>query len=378
MSADVVVIGGGPAGLGAAIALAGRGVSVLVCERAREPGNKPCGEGLLPSAVRELGRLGVPPAQLARVGRPLLGVRYLSGAGRCAESHFAEGPGLGLDRRVLHHLLSELAARTPGVKQQRGDARLSLNPQGACRVVLGDRTLAPRLVIGADGLMSGTRKRAGLRATRPLPHRYGVRQHFRVRPWTDHVEVFWGSQAEAYVTPVGDHEVNVAFLWQSRDEVAVPGGARLLPHLLARFPALNRRVRDAPALGEARACGPLRVRVPQPARDGLLLLGDAAGYVDAVTGEGVGLAIAKARLLAHHLGPELSRRAGPICLSQLRPYLRAAQLLERSHVRLTRSLLMLRQAPHLLEAVIATLQRHPRLFRYLLTVNQGSGLELDG
>ena len=74
------------------------------------------------------------------------------------------------------------------------------------------RLLTPRLVIGADGLTSRVRKAACLQVRRPSPFRYGVRQHFKVQPWTDQVEVYWSPGGEAYVTPTGDDELNVAFL----------------------------------------------------------------------------------------------------------------------------------------------------------------------
>ncbi|HYP99003.1 MAG TPA: NAD(P)/FAD-dependent oxidoreductase [Polyangiaceae bacterium] len=370
MSFDVVVIGGGPAGLATAVALARVGSSVLVCERAAVPGLKPCGEGLLPRALQELGSLGLSHSQLLSEGKLLHGVRYVSASGMRASAPFREGPGLGLRRTALARLLRDLAERTPGVSVHHGDAHLRLEASGVCRVLFDGQLFTPRLVIGADGLTSRTRKAARLQTRRPSPLRYGVRQHFKVEPWTDQVEVHWSPHGEAYVTPTGDNELNVAFLWQGA-ETHRGGGSGLVAHLLRGFPELAHRLGKATAADAACARGPLHVQVPTPARDGLLLVGDAAGYVDAITGEGVGLAISKASTMASLLRPALARTGPQVTLVELGRCLSAARKADRRHVALTRLLLWLRSSPWAMERLIAALADDTRLFSYFLSANQG-------
>ena len=365
-----MVIGGGPAGLSSAVALARAGSSVLVCESSAEPGLKPCGEGLLPRAYQELCSLGLSASELLTEGKLLQGVRYISAAGVRASARFREGPGLGLGRIALERLLRGLAERTPGVSVRHGEAHVQLETSGACRVRFDGRLLTPRLVIGADGLASPARRAARLQTRRPSPFRYGVRQHFQAQPWTDHVEVYWGPSGEAYVTPTGDDEVNVAFLWQGGANKP-PGGARLVAHLLRGFPELAHRLGHAQASDDARARGPLHVQVPTPARDGLLLVGDAAGYVDAITGEGVGLAISKASTMASLLRPALEHAGRQVSLAELGPFLSAARKVDRSHVQLTRLLLWLRSSPWVMERLMAALADDTELFRHFLSANQG-------
>jgi flavin-dependent dehydrogenase len=112
------------------------------------------------------------------------------------------------------------------------------------------------------------------------PVRYGLRQHFAVRPWSEDVEVYWAKRGEAYVTPVADDLVGVALLGER-------GGT--FSDRLAEFPALVGRIGEGPSVGATLGAGPLRRRAVHPSRGRVLLVGDAAGYVDALTGEGLAI-----------------------------------------------------------------------------------------
>ncbi|MFJ9637596.1 NAD(P)/FAD-dependent oxidoreductase [Streptomyces sp. NPDC101178] len=269
---DILIAGGGPAGLAAAIRAAGEGLEAVVVEPRSAPVDKACGEGIMPGGLTALHGLGVRPA-----GHPLRGIRYTDGR-HSAEAEFRGAYGLGVRRTALHAALHE-RAEALGVRIVAGKVRQVR--QDADTVTAAG--LTARWLIAADGLHSPVRRALGLDHPVPGPGRYGLRRHYRTAPWTDLVEVHWSPYGEAYVTPVGEHLVGVAVL--SRDR-------RPYDEHLAAFPALAARL--GPHATAVRGAGPLRQRASGPRAGRVLLVGDAAGYTDALTGEGIALAVATA------------------------------------------------------------------------------------
>ncbi len=280
---DLLVVGGGPAGLATALNGARAGLEVVVVERRAGLIDKACGEGLMPHTLRHLARLGVHPH-----GRPFRGVRYRDGD-RHVDAPFRRGAGRGVRRTVLHGALLDAAA-SAGVRIFHDDVREI--SQDATSVRAGN--WRARYLAAADGLHSPIRRSLGLERPATGPRRWGIRRHVQVAPWSDYVEVHWAPGAEAYVTPVADDCVGVALLKSSR------GG---FDSHLDEFPALRARIKDLPREPD-RAAGPLRQRVSSRSAGRVLLVGDAAGYLDALTGEGLGLAFAAAELLVKSIVAE--------------------------------------------------------------------------
>lgn len=328
---DILVAGGGPAGLAVALGAARAGLDVAVVERRAGVMDKACGEGLMPSALRALRGLGVDPP-----GHPITGITYRQG-GVCAAAAFSRGVGRGVRRTVLHGALREAAA-SAGVLFERG--AVTGVQQCDDHVRAGGRTA--RYLVVADGLHSPLRAELGLARPDPRPPRWGLRRHFRLAPWTDTVEVSWALGSEAYVTPVADDTVGVAVLTGTR------GG---FDAQLARFAELSARLAGCEPVSKVRGAGPLRQRCAARAAGRVLLVGDAAGYVDALTGEGLALAFAAAAELV-------------ACVVDGRPeaYERAWRRVSRRSRWITEGLLWARTHDATSGRVVPLAARAPRLF----------------
>ena len=243
---------------------------MIVAEPRDTPVDKACGEGLMPGGLAELTALGVDPA-----GLPFRGIAYLNETRR-TEARFSGGPGRGVRRTTLH---SALAARAKEQDTEWVSTRVTSVQQDASGVTAAG--LRTKWLVAADGLHSHVRPAVGINAVAGTPRRYGVRWHFKVPAWSEFVEVYWSRWGEAYVTPVEPDLVGVAILSRGRPD-------------LAWFPRLTRQLGDADRT-RARGCGPLRQVVSRRVAGRVLLVGDAAGYEDALTGEGVSLAVKQAR-----------------------------------------------------------------------------------
>lgn len=328
---DLLVAGGGPAGLATALHAARAGMDVTVLEPRPAPTDKACGEGLMPSAVAALRGLGV-----VLEGHPLQGIRYVDRRHE-ASADFRDGQGLGVRRTALHAAMRAAVdhAGIPVLPRSADDQAFSGESVSAGGVTA-------RWLAAADGLHSPIRRRLGLNVQGRRRSRYGLRAHFAVAPWTDYVEVHWSADSEAYVTPVAPDLVGVAFL-----------SARRVPYAdhLAGFPLLAERLEGLPLATTVRGAGPLRQAARARVNGRVLLVGDAAGYVDALTGEGIALACAEATALVR-------------CLVAGRPeeYERAWRSATRSYRLVTEGLLWASDRRALRPLLVPAAQRLPRVF----------------
>jgi flavin-dependent dehydrogenase len=275
---DVVVVGGGPAGLAAAIAIRLKGFDVTVFDAAHPPIDKACGEGISPAGVEALRQMGV--RLPAAVAFPLRGIRFVD-RGTSVEAPFESGAGYAIRRTWLHDLLAGRASEL-GVRFLWGTHMPDSSALSSCR-----------WIVGADGSNSGVRHVAGLDAASSESYRFGFRRHYRIAPWTDFVEVHWGSHCQLYVTPVSRDEVGIALL--SRDSHLRLNAA------LREFPELERRLQGAWPCSAERGAVTVSRKLRRVFHGRTVLVGDASGSVDAITGEGLSLSFHQAAALAEAL-----------------------------------------------------------------------------
>lgn len=342
---DVFVIGGGPAGLATAIAARQRGLDVVVADGAEPPIDKACGEGLMPETVAVLHRLGIRlnPSD----GCPFRGIRFIDDHAQ-VEASFPFSHGIGLKRTVLHQKMIERA-------QQVGVTMLWKTPVTAlCRdgVIAGGQTIASRWVIGADGIGSRVRRWAGLGRRSQSRLRYAWRKHYSLEPWSDKAEIYWASNAQGYVTPVGSREVCVVVI------SCRPG---MSPAISNDFPKLAERLAPATTENRERGAVTLSFRLDHVCTKRLALVGDASGSVDAITGDGLCLSFLQAEALAEAL------EAG-----NLSAYQKAHRRLTRLPALMSRLLLLLDGHPALRHRTISVMAAHPHIFSRMLSVHVGA------
>jgi flavin-dependent dehydrogenase len=334
---DVFIVGGGPAGLAAGIAARLRGFDVAVADAAQPPIDKACGEGLMPDSLDALRLLGVTvdPGQ----SFAFRGIRFIGDGGEVA-ADFPHHYGIAVRRIRLHQALID-RAQDVGVKLRWRTP------------VTGLDDIRARWIIGADGQNSRVRRWAGLDAVRSESRRYGFRRHYRVRPWTDFMEVYWGSGCQMYVTAVAQDEMCAAVL--TRDPHQRVAAA------LALFPQLARKLEGADSLSEERGSVTITRRLQRIYSGRTVLIGDASGSVDAITGEGMGLAFRQALALADALVAD-----------NLDQYQTAHRRLARRPALMAQLMLTLDRFPSLRPRVLQLFAFQPAIFERLLAVHVGA------
>ncbi len=334
------VVGGGPSGLAAAIALRNVGWSVTVFDSATPPIDKACGEGLLPDSLQALRKLGVEISRSSKditSGFPFRGIRFTDEHSSVA-ADFPSAPALGLRRTVLHELLVRRASEL-GVDLRWGCK--SNGSDGLCD-----------LVIGADGGHSNMRQSIGFGDGRCTSKRYGFRQHFKVAPWSDYMEMHWGRRCQLYITPIAADQVSIAVV--SRDQ------SLRLTKALDEFPEVKARLRNRSPITSERGSLSIMRRLSHVCRGNVALVGDASGSIDVITGEGLGLGFQQALALAQ------AAEAG-----SLEHYERAHRKLTRRPRLMANLLLSLEASPAMRRLALGTMAACPPIFASLLATHVG-------
>jgi menaquinone-9 beta-reductase len=344
-SSDVCVVGGGPAGLAAAIALRREGAKVTVVDCAQPDVDKACGEGLMPDSVAALHTLGV--QMPSGCGFGFQGIRFLD-ARSSVDGRFPNGTGTGVRRTVLHRILVEHAA-DQGINMVWDAKGVELED---CGVRVRGNLLRAGFVVGADGQNSQIRRSAGLNRVRKELRRYGFRQHFQIEPWSDYIELYWGPRCQVYVTPVGENEVCAA---------VISRGPRLrLQDALTDFLKLESRLRWVRATSSEMGALSVSRRLRRVYEGKVVLVGDASGSVDAITGEGMCLAFKQAVALA------AAMKTG-----SLEQYQTAHEELGARPHAMASLMLSLEWHYGFQRRVLASLAAHPGVFEALLKVHVG-------
>lgn len=237
----------------------------------------------MPDGLSALEQLGV---RLDRSqGTPFKGIRFMNGDQEVAAT-FNHGTGLGVRRTCLHQAMVDAATRA-GVRLL-WNSRVTAMADS--RVTVNGESIQCRWIVGADGQNSRARRLAGLDSTGEAKVRIGLRQHYRVHPWSEFVEVHWSHFGQMYVTPIGSDAVCVAFISGKR--------VSRFEDALRHFPRLARRLENAVPEDLARGAITATRNLTKVYRGCFALIGDAAGSVDAVTGEGLAIAFQQATALA--------------------------------------------------------------------------------
>jgi flavin-dependent dehydrogenase len=378
---DVIVVGAGPAGAATGILLAASGVSVLVLDRARFPRPKICGEYLSPEAARVLDRLGVLKdvdaagavplrgmAITAPDGRRIVGTYPVSGAVRGYRDHALALPRLVLDRLLVERLRASAAE----VRERCRVTDVVIEGDRVVGVEALDESgqterLRASIVVGADGRHSVVARRLGLVSSQRLRRIALLTYASGTPPTPDCGTIVVDPPDYAIINPVAPGRVNLSLVvplahvapYRGRLDTFFEARAKQLRHLT---PILENLERDTPV----QALGPLAYHVAAPGLGGVMLAGDAAGFYDPFTGEGVYTALRSAELLADTALDALRR--GDCSAPALAGYARARRALFRDKERLARALQLVIGRRGLANAVARVLDHRPQLFETLMGV----------
>ena len=383
---DIVIVGAGIAGSSSAIALAPEGYRILLLDQALFPRDKPCGEGIMPQGVQILAELALLPEILARGGAKVRGMRYWNRQGVLAQSDFPPSPGgisfgLVMRRYLLDNLLLERAASFANVTVRQGFRVTNVvQEEGGVKGIGGHAIDSPNqpevfhapLTIGADGRYSVFHAACGLTKTYLRRQRFGVTGHLQgVAGTGSYVEVLPGPGGEIYVAPCAEGITLVAILLEARAMQFFKGDlAGRYAGFLHEVKGFKERITKSELVPPVAAVGPLGFTVEPCYRPGLLLIGDSAGFLDPITGEGMTLALKSVKAVVPLIKEAFAVGSFDVELGQR--YARDRFQMIEDVFRFTELLLNLSQYRFIADRAIRRLSQDQRLFQKLLGVVTGS------
>ena len=314
---DVVIVGAGPAGTSTAILLAQRGIRVALVDKARFPRVKPCAEYASPEAMRVLDRLGILDRVRESGAAVFSGMRVIAPGGAELDLNYARDAGrhaLGISRWVLDELAVERCQEL-GVevidRTRVRDITLVTDQPGVIRGTGGGAPLElrGRVIVGADGHHSAVSRLLGLDVPVRWPRRIGLAAHLEGYALVgDLGEMHVGRDGYCGIAPQEDGRVNAAMVVEMAAFERRNGSVEeFFDAALRSYPGMADRVRPAERVTPVRGVGPLARKVREVSGHGFLLVGDAAGFFDPFTGEGIFDALHGGELAAETLADALER-----------------------------------------------------------------------
>jgi len=349
-STDVFVVGGGPAGLAAAIAARQKGFRVMVADGSAPFIDKSCGEGMMPETLAVLESLGVKFER--SVGHKFRGISFIEN-GSQVSADFPHGQGIGLRRPLLHERLVTRAEQCGVQFLWKTTVTGITSSIGGGSVQLPNRNIRATWIVGADGQGSRVRRWVGVESARRVRQRYASRRHYRIKPWSKYMEIHWTGTIQAYVTPIGQEEVCVVVLAETPAR-GLSGTA------LDEMPALRERLFGAPMGSRERGAVTAMRTLRRVQKNNVALIGDASGGVDAITGEGLRLAFRQALPLADAMAA-----------NDLGHYQHAHCRLARRPTLMGNLMLWLGRNPRIRARALRAMHGNPELFARLLSAHVG-------
>ncbi len=373
---DGIVVGASVAGSTTAALLAQQGFRILLVEKATFPREKICGEGLMPAGASILHKLGILSELKAQGAQAFSGIHFHLPRDRCLELNFREvsqtAQGWVVPRIALDACLARFAAQQPGVRlceafrvlsAQIGEEQVEVTGlyQGQLQ------THTARLLVGADGIRSRFHNGFGIHRRKRRTRRFALRTSYDRLQGTGVVEVHCCKAGEAYVAPMdnGSARITLLLFGAAHRSRGAPLSDLYFENL-SLFPHLMKRLKSPYPQGPVESTGAVSLEVSRCHGQRLLLVGDAAGAVDPVTGQGMTVALKDAQLAARLLKDRLHKDR--LSEQDLSEYTRLRNGYFRPAFQLAQMLLCAVRHPFLTRQTLKALSRNHALRQKVLTM----------